>query len=26
MDFVALYIRNQNDFSVLRLNWSLGSL
>ena len=26
MDFVALYIRNQNKFSVQRLNWSLGSL
>jgi hypothetical protein len=26
MDFVALYIRNQNEFSVQRLNWSLGSL
>jgi len=26
MDFVALYIRNRNEFSVQRLNWSLGSL
>jgi len=26
MDFVALYIRNQNEFFVQRLNWSLGSL
>jgi hypothetical protein len=26
MDFVALYIRNQIEFSVQRLNWSLGSL
>jgi hypothetical protein len=26
MDFVALYIRNQNEFSVQILNWSLGRL
>jgi hypothetical protein len=26
MDFVALYIRQSNEFSVQRLNGSLGSL
>jgi len=26
MDFVALYIRNQIEFSVQRLIWSKGSL